>query len=80
MAFKFCIVMEILSCRGGTGPVVSMLVFYYKNPCSNPAEVYSLVCKMLFEKNGTITTKHAQRLIWDTCYLQDLNTVSKKQA
>ena len=45
--------MEILSCRGGTGPVVSMLVFYYKNPCSNPAEVYSLVCKMLFEKNGT---------------------------
>ena len=53
MAFKFCIVMEILSCRGGTGPSVSMLVFYYKNPCSNPAEVYSLVCKMLFEKNGT---------------------------
>ena len=36
--------------RGGD-LVVSVLAFYSNKPSSNPAEAYSLLCKMLFEKN-----------------------------
>ena len=35
--------------------MVSTLALYFENTTSNPADVYSFICKMSFEKNGNKT-------------------------
>ena len=42
---------------GCGGPVVSMLAFYFENPSLNPAEAYSLYCKILCFKRTKINKK-----------------------